>query len=106
MGLELEEGVWMPIERSDFEAYFITLAIDLPGRMQAQLDRLRLIEVPAIVNTELRRHLEAARARWLRESLNESGGSFQDWMVGFMVVGAAIVGALLYAGAHAIMNGG
>lgn len=106
MGFELGEGVWLPRERSDFQDRVLTLALGMPDLVQRQLDRLRLIEVPALVDAELKRHLAAARARWLRDRAGEVQGSFQDWAVGFMVIGAAIVGALLYAGAYTILHGG
>jgi hypothetical protein len=106
MGFELGEGVWLPIERSDFESHVLELALDLPRRFQLQLDDLRLIEVPALVDAELKRHLAAAKVRWLRERTSEPKGSFQDWFVGVLVIGSAVVGALLYAGAYAILHGG
>lgn len=104
LGFELGDGVWLPRERSDFQDRILTLAMDMPDLVQRQLDRLRLIEVPALVDAELSRHLAAARARWLRDRDGEVQGSFQDWFVGFMVIGAAVVGALIGAGAYAIMR--
>jgi hypothetical protein len=99
MGFELGDGVWLSIERSDFESHVLELVFDLPRRFQLQLDDLRLIEVPALVDAELKRHLAAAKARWLRKRANESEGSFLDWLVGATVIGAALIGALIYAGA-------
>jgi hypothetical protein len=106
MGFELGEGVWLPIERSDFENHLLELALDLPRRYQLQLDLLRTIEVPTLVTKELERHLASCIARELRKCAAREGGSFQDWFVGIMVIGAATIGILIGVGAYAILHGG
>jgi hypothetical protein len=106
MGFELGEGVWLSIERSDFESHVLELAMDMPRRFQLQLDDLRLIEVPALVDAELKRHLASARAKRLRDRALEKTGTFQDWFVGVMVIGAAAIGILIGVGAYAVLHGG
>lgn len=99
--LELGEGLWVSSGYTDAIRDRMGACGDLPGLMQRQLDRIRMVVLPDFVAAAMDEAVVEAKATWIK---GHPSSSFRDWMVTAMVVGAAVMGVLLGVGASAIMH--
>lgn len=99
--LELGNGLWLSSGYMDAIWDRLSACGDMPGLMQRQLDKIKDKVLPDFVAAAVDAAVAAAKEDWIK---GHPGGSFRDWMVRLMVVGAAVVGILVGIGASAIMR--
>lgn len=99
--LELGEGLWLSAGYTDAIWDRLSACGGMPGLVQRQLDRIRDKVLPDFVAAAVDEAVAAAKEDWIK---GHPSGSFRDWMVELMIVGAAVVGILVGVGASAVMR--